>query len=251
MHIYIPTYRRADRQVTWGYIPEYWREHVTFVLDAEDEHRMRLNAEFSTATFWRVPEHVTTIAKKRAFILENTRYSKILMLDDDLFFDARADGRLTRATTTQTHLALLEMDATLDRLAHAAFSASRGNNRLRPGWQNENTRAMYALGFKPAIVRAECELGRIEFREDFDYTLQLLRKGYPNAVYADLAMDQSYNTPGGCRDQRTVAASDAAAEQLAELHPGFVRVVEKDYDKSTKRKEVVVQWKKAYQSSRN
>jgi hypothetical protein len=41
-----------------------------------------------------------------------------------------------------------------------------------------------------------------------------------------------------------VAKSDAEAEKLAALHPGLVKVVQKDY-KGVPRKEVIVQWKKA------
>ena len=47
--------------------------------------------------------------------------------------------------------------------------------------------------------------------------------------------------------RRLVAASDAAALRLAELHHPFVRVVDKAY-KGVPRKEVVVSWKKALKS---
>jgi hypothetical protein len=105
---------------------------------------------------------------------------------------------------------------------------------------------MYCLGYRPEILRRVCELGRIEHREDMDYTLQLLRAGYPNRVNYRLAVGQkAYNAKGGASLERTMEASNADAEKLAELHPGLVRVAEKNYKQSIKRKEVVCSWKKA------
>jgi hypothetical protein len=75
--------------------------------------------------------------------------------------------------------------------------------------------------------------------------LQLLRKGYDNIISHETVVDNVYDLRGGCHDERTVERSDAAAELLAELHPGLVKVVEKDYKGSVKRKEVIVSWKKS------
>jgi len=105
------------------------------------------------------------------------------------------------------------------------------------------------LGYNVPIVKRECELGRIETREDMDYTLQLLRKGFPNIVFFNLCVDQKYNSPGGASLERTVESSNADAEKLATLHPGFVRITEKKYKSSLPRKEVVCSWKKAFKSA--
>ena len=78
--------------------------------------------------------------------------------------------------------------------------------------------------------------------------LTLYRAGHPSyQVYDWCVAPGAYGAPGGCSSERTVAASDAAALRLAELHHPFVRVVDKAY-KGVPRKEVVVSWKKALKS---
>ena len=85
---------------------------------------------------------------------------------------------------------------------------------------------IYSLGYYLPIVIKECELGRIQTREDMDVTLQLLRKGYPNAVWHTTVNDQrKYDAPGGATNERTIERSNADAHQLAALHPGYVSVV--------------------------
>lgn len=256
MQIYIPTYRRTGDQHTLKALPTEWQSRTTLVVDELDADKIGFYARTGKTMFQRaklliVPDHVTTIAKKRAFIIEQAREDKIVMFDDDLRFAARyypgcdaTSPKLEKAQPEAIAAALEQLSAKLDDYVHAGFSARQGNNRLDYGWLNTR-RMMYALGYRPKVVREVCDLGRIETREDFDYTLQLFSKGLDNVVYSELCVDQSYNAKGGCSEQRTMEASNADAERLAELHPGLVKVVEKDYKASVPRKEVIVQWKKA------
>lgn len=255
MKIVIPTYRR-DRQLTFSFLSKKAKENVVFFLSADAAERDRRALSFLGVQPEQIvvcPTEVTSIAKKRAYILQfaagnNPSWSKILMFDDDLRFATRRDGwastKLYPATPEEVDAGIQWIEDQLDTFAHAGIGARQGNNTQKLPVQS-TARMMYALGYRVADVVSNCELGRIETREDFDYTLQLLRRGHDNLVNHTICVDQSYNNPGGCRDQRTIESSNADAEKLAELHPGLVRVVEKDYKASLKRKEVVVQWKKA------
>jgi hypothetical protein len=73
----------------------------------------------------------------------------------------------------------------------------------------------------------------------------LLLKGYPNAIWQTTVVDQKHDAPGGCSTYRTVEMSNAEAERLAKLFPGYVSVVDRDYETSVPRKEVRCEWKKA------
>ena len=109
-----------------------------------------------------------------------------------------------------------------------------------------NYRAVYCLAFNTGIAQRELELGRLQTREDFDYTLQLLRKGHQNAIAMDIVFNErGYGAKGGATDERSVQSSNEDAEKLAALHPGLVKVVDKPYVNSMPRKEVIVSWKKA------
>jgi hypothetical protein len=247
LRIVIPTYRRKDHQVTFSHIPKAWRPRTTFVIDGRDAVGLRALFEHTGAEFLIHPPEITTIAAKRAWIIRQTQWSKVLMLDDDLRPCSRRTGSgLPTSTPEEVDEMFRLVERKLDECVHVGISARQGNNRLEPGW-NQNKRMMYALGYRTEVVREVCELGRINTREDFDYTLQLLRRGFPNAVYGFFCVDQKYDKSGGCKAEgRTVELSNADAERLAALHPGLIRIVEKDYKTSVPRKEVVVAWAKAF-----
>jgi hypothetical protein len=124
------------------------------------------------------------------------------------------------------------------------------NHTKKAGWKTPD-RMMFSLGYFLPIVVKECELGRIETREDMDLTLQLLRKGYRNAVWHTTVNDQrKFDAPGGATNERTIESSNADAYKLARLHPGYVRVDDKPYKKSVPRLEVVCQWQEALEDGR-
>ena len=68
-------------------------------------------------------------------------------------------------------------------------------------------------------------------------------------------MNQSgSNKDGGCSTYRTYEIQAAAAEKMARLWPDFVKVVEKKvkgWGPMSIRKDIRVQWKKAYVSGTN
>lgn len=251
MIIYIPTYKRTSEQLTYKGLPEDWKDRAVLVCPKEDENALKFynkNAHIIVQ-----PDGLATIAAKRAWIIANCVDDKMVMMDDDLVFAMRKpgkedDGKLVRCERNCKRLSgfLGELDDYLDNYAHAAISPRQGNNRMENGW-HETKRAIYAWGFNTKIAQEELQLGRIQCREDMDYTLQLLRKGYNNIVGYECAVDQKkFDAPGGCKEERSMELSNEEAEKLAKLHEGYVKVVEKDYKSSVPRKEVIVQWKRAY-----
>lgn len=253
--IIIPTYRRTDRQVTFEWIPPEWQSRVAFVLDEKDKKVLKKKYGYTGCSFVVHPIEIDSIAKKRAWIIKQKEWDKILMLDDDLRLDTRRgkkEGsdwfRLLKATPEEAAHALRRVESKLDKLVHVGIGARQYNRGLQNGW-NYNKRMMYALGYRTSVVRKVCELGRIEHREDMDYTLQLLKLGFQNAIRGDFAVGQAglYNSKGGVSASgRTIKASNADAVLLAKLHPGLVKVVEREYSKSLKRQEVICYWEKAY-----
>jgi hypothetical protein len=225
---------------------------VTFVVDEQDFHEFeRTEGLYFEHQFLIRPEHIKGIAQKRAWLLRNVPVEKILMLDDDLSFEVRdgQPGKTRAATPEDVGYWIEELWKKLDHYAHAGFSVRRHNDKLPVGWF-ENSRMQCVLGYRMDIMRQVCELGRIETREDFDYTLQLLKKGYPNAICAEILFSQTINAEGGISTYRTVESSNAEAQQLEALHPGIVKAVDRKYKTQKSefgtRKEVICYWKKAY-----
>lgn len=257
MRILIPTHKRINRQFTLRYLPPEWRKRTTLV--ATHGEAKPLKKAHPDMRIWEAPEHVKTIAQKRQWILEHANglgIEKILMFDDDLRFSRRVftdnpDGtwsfKLRMADEADIAWGLRKIEKMLGRFAHVGIGARQGNNGLktRKRW-NPNYRLMYALGLHVPTVMKECELGRIEHREDMDMCLQLLTKGYPNRVLIELTVDQVYNGVGGAREERKVEASNKDADLLASWFPDFVKVQQREYSQSIPRREVIVAWKKAY-----
>lgn len=243
MRIFIPTRGRVGKQITLRSLPESLRQRTWLVVPREEakahEHHNILVQ----------PASITTIAEKRAWIFKQANkegVEKITMLDDDMGFYARGPKGLIKEYATVPVLENLFgwIEQQLDDFAHVGISSRMGNNHVEEDVKR-TTRMMHALSYHVPTAIAHVKFNRVAFREDFDYTLQLLRKGYDNIVRYDVCVAPgAYGSKGGCFDERNVEKSNLEAEKLADLHPGLVKVVDKNYD-NVPRKEVVVQWRRA------
>ena len=98
-------------------------------------------------------------------------------------------------------------------------------------------------------------------RGDMCATLQLLLKGYPNAVLTETCHDQrEFDAPGGCSRYRTVEMLNSEAEKFVSLFPGYASIAQKEYNKKTSksdkkdsaiRLELIIQWQKALKDGQN
>src|SRR3954470_18415026 len=88
LQIVIPSYRRMARQSTLSYLPPEWAKRTTLVVDEQDASVQRLY-DLRGARLLVHPPEVDTIAKKRAWIIRNPEFAKIVMFDDDLRFAVR------------------------------------------------------------------------------------------------------------------------------------------------------------------
>ena len=236
----------------------------TVVVQEREQHlwkREYWEGHLPNPLLWRVvtlPDAIRTIAPTRQWIVENVGEEKALvMVDDDLVFYKRRDDdaeKLRDISPVELRHAFFQLEKELlSGAAHAGFAPREGANRCTSKFMT-NTRIMRVLGYRRDVLLKECiTFGRLPVMEDFDVALRLLRAGYHNIILNDYAHNQAGSgKEGGCSHFRTKELHAACAEKLAELHPRFVRVVEK----TTKgawgggtRKDVFIQWKKAYDSS--
>jgi hypothetical protein len=265
--IVIPTYGRVNKQTTLMALPLAIRREVLLVAsNASEASALKTNYGLATNQVKVAP--VKTIVDKRQWILENIK-DDVFMMDDDMDFYRRCpakkrefrDGRwrpnpgfMTMSKSYGTEVELIsvfdKLRSYLDDYGAVGISSRMGNDLEPKEWRLGSNRLMHAFGYhRRALLKQDFKFNAVQFREDMHMALTLLRAGHPSIqCYEWCVAPGSYGAPGGCSDERTVAKSDAAAEVLVALHPGFVRVVQKDY-KGTPRKEVVVSWKKALESS--
>jgi TET-associated glycosyltransferase-like protein len=278
MKLYIPTRGRVNMQLTLQNMPEVWRKQTCIVCPADEVKQHVKNWPTSEVT--QQPDPKMSIAQKRKWIFElaaRRKQDKIMMLDDDLSFcprhkyvkqfagfqkgtakdwrayrekDPEASGlyKCSDPEDPKIDLAFTRIDKMLDTYRHGGFGPRLMNQEMW-GEFMLNRRSMYANAYHVPTVMAHCKLGRIEHREDFDYTLQLMKKGFENAIYCWVVVEQyeGYNAEGGASLERSIKASNADALKLARLHPGLVKTKQKDYLISVPRVEVVIRWQNAIQ----
>jgi len=260
MKIFIPT-RRREEQRTWKYLYEAGLNDMVRIVCDEDD-RKRLEKQHPEMIFCVTPESVSGIGHTRQWICEQgpvlTGARYVLMMDDDQQFYARKteeDWHLRNATTTD----IISMVTLMNELARDTDSPMIGLS-ARQGNQNyteqivynkriHNTYVIDTVAFAKNGVRFD----RMPLMEDFDTALQFLRLGLKTTMVAKYAWGQrASNAAGGCSLYRTNDLQSQAAERLAALHPDFVKVVIKKPKTGWKnlevRKDVRVQWKKAYES---
>ena len=260
LDIYIVSRGRPNRCLTLGNLKDLspYGYKIKLVVHQSEADLYAQVAKMHNAEL--MPLEYNGIADKRRQIAQQAG-EKFVMLDDDMKFFrlvAPDDWHLRQIKQGEQKNIFNLLEQKLDEYAHVSVCAREGHNRNIEKAQAqgklymENTRYMRVLGYRKKEYM-ECEHNRIEFMEDFDINLQLLRKGYPSFVTLEFAQNQpTMQSEGGCSLQRTHETQARAAEKLKELHPDFVDVVLKENkygNEFKKRKEVRVKWKEAFKSA--
>lgn len=269
MHIYIPSRSRyMVKSLTLERIIDGWPDDkVHLVVPTDQAKQYRTMPERRGIGIIACP--AKGIAATRKWIGENSETDKFLMLDDDLRFfyrprirplDDPLEGaglpndkppRLYRSKPEHIFRCFTLVEQMLSRYVHVAIGAREGNNTL-PYPFTECKRPLRALAYQRDAFLA-CEHGRVAIMEDFDVTLQLLRKGHKNCIITGYAQDQ-YATalPGGCSDYRDHQLHEANVRKLAKLHSPFVSTREKKNIHGGEfghRLEATIQWKASYEDA--
>jgi len=263
--IFIPSFRRKDNQPTFESIPKSWKKNTFIVVDQRDAVAYR--RRYGKQNVLKCP--LKGISKTRQWILENSIYPYALMLDDDMQFDVRANGKLVRCGSKDLKRMFdLLLNWLEDGFVHVGISQRFGNNRIDEDFIDV-TRMNNAYGYD---VRKMKELKRkygIAFdylerkhkrrlvMEDFQVTLSLLQLGYANRVTYQYCWSQKQSgDEGGCSLYRTSEMQHISAHLIAKEFPGYAKPVQKEskvqwkgFDSKT-RTDLQIQWKKIFKTGR-
>lgn len=272
MPLFIHTYGRPYKQTTFSWFGDDLRARTFFVVQERESatfqsvHKRYMDQGGQVLV---LPDEIRTLSPTRQWILEwslEQGYEKICMMDDDLRFSHRRDDTGTKLHHSDTDDVTRMFDVLEQQLdhpeeaniggrpvIHAGISAREGNNHVEEPWKAV-TRMMRVLAYRPyAVISSGARFDRIRTKQDFDLTLQLLRKGFANVVRYDFAQDQGGSQEsGGCASYRTPQMMAEDAENLRALHPDFVKVVTKKTKGAWgggERVDVQMAWKKAFESS--
>lgn len=223
----------------------------TLVVQAKDE---------AAYSWWPklfvLPSYINRLAETRDYIIHQMNGpDHVVFMDDDLDFAVRRtdDSTKFRAPSKENG----DLKAMFDRMDRmlldypmVGIGAREGGNRMVEPYVL-NSRIMRVLAFRRSYLQDKnLYFSPMVVMEDFHINLQILRSGADTCILNNWVSNQrgGSNAAGGCSEYRTAAVQTAAANKLAALHPGFVRVVQK----ATKtawgggvRTDVVVSWKAA------
>lgn len=266
MRIYIPSRGRSGSVATGtlSKIPESIMHNVVLAVHSGeiDAYMKRVpDSWIESGLHVRGFDYSGGIAEKRLQMGQHARVDRchhFMMIDDDVDFLVRrseSDFRLRPQTSDETieMFTYISSLMTHQNFSHVGVSGREGNNRAGNGPRSTllmvNTRAMRMVCWNTDDFLA-AEHCRVMVMEDFDVSLQALRRGRGNAVTYWYANGQKMtNAPGGCSLWRTHAVHEESARRLAELHPGLVSLRTKsnktDRGGFGTRTEVTVQWKRA------
>jgi hypothetical protein len=271
MLLTIPSKGRASKQVTLQNFRKYAQSQMPILVVPHDEQRTYRNNNYGVEVIG-TPPHVVGISKTREWILTELAHERkvkyVGMIDDDMDFCYRPDPKAAPLLMITSSSKMLDMLARMKSwlesgFVHVGLSARQGNNNPYKNEQGEEglheyrdaTRMMnFYIYDTVKLKNIGVKMGRMEVMEDFDLTLQLLRKGFPNRVLYEYCWNQrGSGATGGCSTYRTGEMQAKAANTLADLHPDFVSI---KYKKSKvgwkgleERADVIVGWRKAFESS--
>ena len=274
MRIYIPSRSRARAFLkpacTIMQLRGAWPVSVVVPAEQVPQYTAALNNEIGSGgpmdSWTHLPEIISFgseedeggIGEVRRRCGEHARYNrdrKFFMMDDDIrFYIRRTPGKtnlLNIETANEVRSMLSQVRRLLETHSAVGISPREGNNHVKED-AAENTRLCRAWGCVVEDFLA-CEHSRVQWMEDFDIMLQLLRAGKPNISLSVYAQGQGGSqAPGGCSDYRTLENHNAAAHALHELHPKFTKLRQKENKTGGEfgtRTEVTIYWKKAFASS--
>lgn len=261
--IFIPSSGRVDKQTTFKGLPDSWLKNTMIVVNANElgiyqkafgDHVVCPTPETSLG----INPKTSGICAARQWILQNTLTKYCLMLDDDMTFGVRSEGKLIKATKEDIGGMISLLESWLDEgFIHVGISARQHNFTTEEAFV-EVARMNNAYAFNaPKVLEAGARFDRLKVMEDFDLTLSLLEAGFPNRVTYQYCWGQRCSgDAGGCSQWRTSEIQEEAARNLYRLHPASVKVVTKKSKEawgglsSKERVDVIISWKKAFELSK-
>lgn len=253
--IYILTYKRP-RVATLRYF-EGITENVTLVVQDTDRS---LADEYPDIARLELPPTIRDVAATRQYIVEHALdrgQEKILQLDDDLTIGVLKEAGKYNLRDAEPMDLMLDILPRIERLLnHYPHVGATARNEVHLNYLDEVKTCARAIRFHGMRPRDFFNLGininRVPTIEDYDFILQLLRKGVENGIDCQTYVgDGGSNAEGGCSEMRAELRDGEAARKLEAFHPGFVKLVEKETKIKGgvwKRTDVRVSWKKAFEA---
>ena len=263
LKIIITTFMREDQQRAIFQIPRSLHDKVYLFTREDRVSHLRAHTPDSIRIIAN-PSDIDGIADIRQRCIDHPSVGKgkVWFIDDLTTFGWRNEA--LKQFNGMEEAEWLNMYAMVDRLLdeymQVGFSARGGNNHVEEDTK-EVGRAYTTYGLRTDWMLREGirfdgmyqKNKNVKLYEDYWITLRMLTSGFKNCIIYKYFFNYNHNSKGGNSTFRNQELQEQAAYELQRYFPQFVDVVEKEgaWGKMgmENRKEVRIQWQKAYQSS--
>ena len=274
--IFIPTYRRINKQITYDRLPDKWKKRTILVV-APDEYQALKKLGYNVLSCpvqGKAPEGKNPndygISATREWIIKQAGNRKFAVLDDDLVdfvYTARPSerssyrlvnniinsGKPEKGFETSFDTMMDLMSEWLDEFVTVGLEVT-WNPPMETDYQDcwRQTTNHFING--STFPKENIDYRGIALAEDYYTLLQLLTKGYKNRVSLRYRIRPGLTqADGGCEEYRTLEKHNDSMKKLQADFPDFVTLKEKK-TKTGKWKDIVklaamIQWKQAWKSS--
>ena len=254
-NIFIPTLGRSDNQITYDNLCDKWKSKTILIVQ---EHEAHLYQNYNIQV---LPAHIKSIAPTREWIAQQNIGKIYGVLDDDLkFYRTRMKGEtFDKSKRKMTDEDFDELEQTIFSWLNDDIAVCGLSNAVRPPNINdeyEDIKSVSQLFFFDGkkIPVYDISWNDCVVTEDTHVLLQLTKKGLKSRISNRFRYESAPPAmAGGCSTFRTIELQNESNLTLFKLHPGLVRLVEKEVTRGGFAGQTaihaVVQWKKAYQTS--
>lgn len=231
MFIYIPTFGRPEKQITFKALPQCFQKKVVFVV--RDEEYKAVQRLFGGKCKEIIVQEGTGVAAGRQTAVEHSPHDAICFLDDDIRFSTRlpdwdytTNNRALKSSVQDVQAGIEWIEEQLNEYDCVGLGARGGNNGIPKRWVNLNYRIMRSFGVsKSALRRYNLRFDDFYYWEDFHVAMSLLELGRENIVSVNWVTDGVTNAKGGV--VRNLKKMWIQARKFVDLHPSAVLVEKK------------------------
>ena len=251
--LYIPTYGREGRQITFDNLPDKWKEKTFLVTSPDENHEGYPELKCVIQG--------TGIAPVRQWISEYAEGTRYGVLDDDLLFmytrrEHEEGLGNVKLSDDQFDNMINTMDSWMDDgYIHTACDVC-WNPPTRDKDFRVNTRITTNIFYDGTQLPVkDIDWVDLDIAEDYNVNLQLLMMGFQNKVSLVYRINPSATqATGGCQTFRTLELHNDMMQKLQKKFPIYVKLNEKVVKSSGEwsgksRLAATISWKRAYESS--
>ena len=224
MRIYIPTYKRSDRQITYNNLPKEIQQKVTFIIN-ECEKDISFFQDKQTIV---LPDSCK-IAEKREMAFLNSKNEKFAVFDDDIIFHKRIEGKTKKLESFSDFQEMFDFFSNLLDDPEI-FLVNPIGTHIFPNFSKDYQEAVLSSQSNffdgPKLLKENLDWTSLQLFEDAYLIMQMLSKGYVNRVYNNYCfVGSKLNSKGGCSTFRTSQVHNESLLKLKKAFPEHVSII--------------------------